>query len=351
MNSRLFLTVLAGASLALPAMAESAKEVREQAVSACQSEIQQQSTNKFGDQRIRFDDVKVADNAGSNDYITGGVTIGSGSSKFYGQFTCQTDLCTGKVSMAQLYAEAPQVCCAPAPPPPAPACCAQEATSPAVQRVTSPAVAQVTTAPACCAPAPPPPAAECCAPATTPAVPKVTTAPACCVPAPPPPPAPAAACCAPVTTAPRAQSPVTIQATSPAVVPVTTAPAVCPPPGCPAPPPGAVVVPPAAAPGISGGEANRAAESPEICGANRSVEGEAVPPENCQQAAARQILHHGYYGQIGFKSVNKWVDADGEPQFWGTAHAAGWYQEKQFSYSCSMDKSGNVISSTVGVLH
>lgn len=76
-----------------------------------------------------------------------------------------------------------------------------------------------------------------------------------------------------------------------------------------------------------------------IGGASRDIDSIAV--ENCQAAAAGQIRGSGY-GGIRFNSVNLTNGPVGE-HIWGSA----WSNGGMFSYSCSLDPGGNVLSSNV----
>lgn len=143
MNSRLFLTVLAGAAVALPAPAAS-RYTRHQAVNMCKDAVRQQAMEKFGATPVRFRTVNVASNPGPNDWITGSVRIGRGRDSVRGPFTCSADFSTGSVRSVQLQGALLPGAVAQAVSPPAIA----PATSPAVMPASPPAAAVPATSPA-----------------------------------------------------------------------------------------------------------------------------------------------------------------------------------------------------------
>ena len=92
MNSRLLLTLVAGAALAVPAGAQ----MRDRAVRMCRDGVRQRAVDQFGTNDIRFDQVNT-NNGLLGGTVDGTVRIGEGPNALDHHFSCSVSFLSGSV--------------------------------------------------------------------------------------------------------------------------------------------------------------------------------------------------------------------------------------------------------------
>lgn len=96
MKSRLLLSCIAGAALALPASAQT--QMQDRAVRVCQDNIRNRAMNQFGTDEIRFDQI----NTNRSGWINGMVRVGEGQGAQEHRFSCSVNFDNGYVRSARI---------------------------------------------------------------------------------------------------------------------------------------------------------------------------------------------------------------------------------------------------------
>ena len=95
MNSRLLLTLVAGAALALPAGAQMRQD---QAVRTCQDNIRSRAVDQFGTDDLRFNQIS----SNRNGWISGTLLVGEGPNAEAHRFSCSVNMYNGYIRSARI---------------------------------------------------------------------------------------------------------------------------------------------------------------------------------------------------------------------------------------------------------